>query len=376
MKALFDDNTERGRGYACFRLTEVLGLDASGTDWTFSLLCASEQQYLGKEGWQESEEFHEPDIATASNGELVLYVGPQVVDRLLVNENYRIFVKTKGSGTQYATLAITSISQSLGVGAGNVSIYTAPPKPAAPVAPVAPPVPEAELEPTPGVKPEAADEPAAVETIPSPASATAQTSSPAGSSKGLLMAGVALCLLLAAGGGWWFMNSQKDAAPPADVAKADPPTAPTPPVAATPAVPATPPAAAPVVQSAREQARAFFAGQPTPQAAMELAGKLGSGTEEEQDALYRLYYYAAEEKLPAAYAPLAKAADPTQPQWGSIPKDAVEAWTLYQRLAATDPAAQQAMDNLKKWLDAQTANGNKEAEAWNAAITALPAQRQ
>ena len=89
---------------------------------------------------------------------------------------------------------------------------------------------------------------------------------------------------------------------------------------------------------------------------MELAGKINPISKEDQDAVYRLWYYAAGRDHAAAYLPYAKALDPTQAPWGTIKKDPMEAWEYYKKANAIAE-----LTALKAWATQQAARGNRSA---------------
>lgn len=97
--------------------------------------------------------------------------------------------------------------------------------------------------------------------------------------------------------------------------------------------------------------------------AMELAGKAKPATADEKDAIYRLYYYAAENGDKAALLPYGECIDPSTSQWGTIQKDAPAAFKAYQE--SGDPQkADAAIKRLRDWLEAQARAGNRQAGAW------------
>lgn len=365
MNVRFVNDTARGRGYGILHLSDLDPMVVG--EGRFSLCRAADMCYLTKNNWQNAEEFQVPQSCMVQNGEVLLYVGPDVVDQLQVNENYRLCLACPDGQSQRSVLAIDSIYYSLAGQKGNAQIYSETP-PAATV----PPLQDEPKEPTP--------EPMLLMQPPEPAS-----------QKRLWPLALGLCILALLGGVWWYVHpgakvteqTTADTAPklepnqpsaPAAPPKADTATPdPVPPVAEKPkSDPAAPP------PSAREQVRTFFAGLPAAETALALAKQLPTDTAEDQDALYRLYYFASEgttsarETLPF----LAKAVDPTTPMWGSITKDAVEAWIYYQKMDTLSDAtltaqAKQQQDALKTWLTAESAKGNAKATHWLEQLTKI-----
>lgn len=117
-------------------------------------------------------------------------------------------------------------------------------------------------------------------------------------------------------------------------------------------------------QSAEEQVRAFFKGERiSPQEAYALANRLPVNTKTDQDAVYRLYYFAAENGDALAMLAYGKCLDPSQPQWGTIEKNAPAAWAAYEKAPNREKAAE-LMDKLKDWLQEQASKGNAQAKTW------------
>ena len=130
-----------------------------------------------------------------------------------------------------------------------------------------------------------------------------------------------------------------------------------------PAAPAAPAAAAP--QTPEQRVTLFFGGKDrTPEQAAALSRELPVATKADQDAVYRLYYFASENGELSVIMNYAACLDPSKPQWGNINKDAQAAWELYTRAKATRPEAAEAQQNLKTWLEREAAAGNAQAKLW------------
>lgn len=115
-----------------------------------------------------------------------------------------------------------------------------------------------------------------------------------------------------------------------------------------------------------EQVKNFFSSPNiTPQGAATLAAGLSRNTPAEQDAVYRLLYFAAENGENSVLPMYAGSLDPAMPGFGSIEKNAVEAWKVYEKMAETDPhKARAAMQRLHDWLSREAAGGNAKARDW------------
>lgn len=114
--------------------------------------------------------------------------------------------------------------------------------------------------------------------------------------------------------------------------------------------------------TARERARSFFANQnKTPQGAYELTKDLETTTPEQQDAAFRLLYYAISNNYAPAFAAYATCLDPTTPPWGTIQKDGATAWEYYKKAGTPEGAA--AADKVLDWTK-QNASSNAKAREW------------
>lgn len=115
-----------------------------------------------------------------------------------------------------------------------------------------------------------------------------------------------------------------------------------------------------------EQVKAFM-GRPDKNGAhaVELAARLKPGNDAEKDAIYRLYYFAAQNGDPEGAFKYAEIVDPSTPQWGSIEKDGALAWDMYEKASAGNASgAVAARENLEKWLVEDAGKGNANARKW------------
>lgn len=365
MKALCENDATRGRGYARFCCDEVTVPADATAPYSFSLCRASDQTFLARSGWQNGEENHSPESQHLEGNRLILTVGPDITDSLDENENYRLTLHASGLPPQRAAFSITQINRSLRGAAGSLQMPTA-------AAATPPPAPEPQP-PLPPEEPIAAPEP-----------------QPSKNVLPLVLA-VLLVLALAGGGLWWYMQNttapaqtatteeakpaesadKKDDSVKPETEKAPEKTEPAPaepkPDEVKPA-PAPASTAPPAPLAARDRVRQYLGGSPTAPGAMDMARDMLAAPEgskpETQDSVYRLYYYAQQQGDVGAAFNLARSADPTQPAWGSLPKNAAEAWALYALAAPQKPEAAQAMQGLKQWLETEGAKGNSQALIW------------
>ena len=113
---------------------------------------------------------------------------------------------------------------------------------------------------------------------------------------------------------------------------------------------------------ARGRARAFFASEDkTPKGAVALSQELDANTDEQKDAIFRLYYYAANADYAPAFAKYATCLDPTTPQWGTITKDGATAFEFYKK--ANTPEGNSAADKVMEWVT-QHAQTDARAREW------------
>lgn len=163
---------------------------------------------------------------------------------------------------------------------------------------------------------------------------------------------IIIILLACAGAAAWYFLMYK----PAQEAQ-------TPPAVEQPAQPEAKPDRAPEAEKpkdTRTRVNDFFAGDRNPAAAMQLAQELEKGTSAEKDAVFRLYYYAAEQGNPEGALRYAETIDPSLPAWGTVKKDGGEAWRNYGK----SPEGEQARARLKEWTENQARTGNSTAREW------------
>ena len=347
MKISYSDDPQKGPGHGILTFSETLFPDGP---YSMAVLRASDHAYLaggpgGGTVWVGETRFMPVKTETTPEGGITVAVGPEVVDALDPLEKYLVTLKPEQGDELKARLQVEDgITYSpdgrldnTGMRAQAAAAPT-PPPPAPEPEPVAPPPAET-----------AAETPLTLSPEPP---ATAPAASRRRVSPVLIVALVAA--LLAGGFGTWkFFDSkaqEEDAA-----------------LSGQAAAPAT--GLPPTQKSAEEQVRAFFSGPDvTAKAALALAAQLPEATPAEQDALYRLYYFAAESEAPAAFMPYATCLDPAEPRWGSIEKDAAAAYAAYAKAAASDPkvakAALEAQTRLRSWLEREAAAGNAQARAW------------
>ncbi len=387
MKAQFLQDTP---GKAVFAIT-LEGASLSGDGAELIVQRSSDQFFMGEGGmgaWSPKEE--RVTLPCQRQGDTCTFaMGPEYVNYLEPG-NYQIRVLSGGEEVGKARLKIDNVqtqaisgSNAMGVQPGREALSA----PAEPAAPAVEPVPEPE--PTPPPEEVAMAEPA-----------------PAGKSK-LPLVGAALLLLCLTGGAFYYFAQQGDdaklaeqqalAQKEADAAAEAARKAEAEKLAAEAARKAEEEslkaaqerkaaedaarleaerqarnAADAAAQAeaqrlaqradARGRARAFFASaDKTPQAAVELTRELDADSDEQKDAIFRLYYYAANEDYVPAYTAYATCLDPTTPQWGTIQKDAATAWDFYKKTGTPEGTA--AADKVLAWTR-ENVTSNAKAREW------------
>lgn len=348
MKISYSDDTRRGAGHGILTCRDA---DFPAGAWFMALLRASDQASLTGAGnggalWSGETRFLPVETEPAPGGGLRVLLGPEVVNALDPLEQYLVMLKQEQGEPLKARLRVQGITYSPDGALDNTGARAAAPASAAaaapqPTAPAAPPT-----------EPPAPETPL---TLAPEAPAASRRLSP-------VLVVILVAALLAGGlGAWKFFGSKAGEEAAAlsggEAAPGGGNGAP-----AGTSLPATP-------KTAEEQVRAFFSGPDvTAAAALKLAAELPKATPAEQDAVYRLYYFAAENEAPAAFLPYAACLDPAAPQWGSIDKDAAAAYAAYAKAAASDAkaakAALEAQTRLRAWLDREAAAGNVRARAW------------
>ena len=352
MKISYSDDTQKGPGHGTLTFSETLFPDGP---YSMAVLRASDHAYLaagpgGGTIWVGETRFMPVRTETTPEGGITVPIGPEVVDALDPLEKYLVTLKPEQGDELKARLQVEDgITYSLDGRLDNTGMRAQ--AAAAPAAPKPAPEPAA---------PAPAETPAAEKAPETPLSLTPEAPAPAPAPRrkpGPVLI-VALVAALLAGGlaTWKFFDGKAQEEEAALSGKSG-------------AAPAPVTELPPTQKSAEEQVRAFFSGPDvTAKAALALAAQLPKATPAEQDALYRLYYFAAGQEAPAAFMPYAACLDPAEPRWGSIEKDAAAAYAAYAKAAASDSkvakAALEAQTRLRAWLEREAAAGNAQARAW------------
>ncbi len=353
MIASYKNDTAKGPGYGLLEISEV----PFDGNCSFSLVRASDHTYLSADGWKTARSDLTTSAQSDKKGLLKLSISPAIVAHLNAQENYRItLMPADGSGKAYsAPLQVKNIIYA--PEERTDSLIETPPisDPALPGA-VVPPPPAAEpahSEPDPSTTP-----------IPPVIPLNVNNDPPRRVIPPIwLLAGVPLLLAFACAVLWFFLRETPTAKEGASVPEK---------VSAEPAKAAAPDtsggsAARPSTRNTDSQSVEArineFLSKPDrkPEDAALLGSSIQANTPEEQDALYRLYYYLTENGNTSFLLPYAACHDPSKPQWGTIEKDAVYAMQIYNK--ASGPEAEAARESLRAWVKRE-AERDPKARVW------------
>ncbi len=369
MHISYSNDTQRGAGHGILTCR-----DAPFTKGNYSIAIerASDRLFLsGNSEWGAQQTYLPVSTAKAHTEELQLLLGPAIVDQLDTQERYRIHLTSDDGLAAKALLQVADIAYS-SFGSLNNAVAVPPP----PTDTMLSASPE-----EPANEPAAEQQPDAMlpdmETLAEEdAHAAEKPAEKSYSAKRFLIPVALVLLLLLCGGAWFFLHTPSQQPPrpeiTPDTATENPqPPAQQPPVQQAAASNTQQPSAAqqenivapaPTVE---ERVKLFFHGQEiTPEAAARLSRELPAGTPAEQDAIYRLYYFAAEHGEASVLMDYAACLDPTRPQWGSINKDAVAAWDVYEKTKSGRPEAAEAQRALRTWLEQRAHDGDGQAKHW------------
>ena len=368
MKIRYENDSVKGPGFGVLHCSEEM---FSAGDYVFSIQRATDHCFLGESDWSSQRVYLKPAAQHIEQNELLLFIGKQVVDALDTQENYRVSIQAPSGAPLNGRLQVSDVAYS----ASGTSFGMR-----APAASAASAVSAVEADPAEAVVlPESPVEELPVETL---AMDSQEKADPPVVEKKrspvLLIVGILLLAALLGFAAWKFLGPKEPMTPVSQTAPEAPEkktpesekATPEKPAAApeAPATPATTPPTTPATaapQTPEQRVTLFFGGKDrTPEQAAALSRELPVATKADQDAVYRLYYFASENGELSVIMNYAACLDPSKPQWGNINKDAQAAWELYARAKATQPEAAAAQQNLKTWLEREAAGGSAQAKLW------------
>lgn len=343
------NDPSKGPGYGILTFSQIMAPDSP---WFISIQRSSDHDFVTPTGKWVGENFFMsiPGEATPS-GDLSFSLGPEIIDTLDINERYRVSIKGESGDPQHGRLNIISLIHSQETSLDN----TARPEeesmrkePAATPTPTPPPAPEHR----PVREPEPSPESGAQS---SPIEPELPLAPPPTQSKSTWWRYAIIALLALGAFAWYWFDPRNESgeagAPAVAEKKADDPKK-------------TPPAQQAL--SARERVDKFFASNDkSATGAMKLYAEIPKSTEADQDAAYRLLYFAAENGNTQGLFEYGKVLDPSQAKYGSIEKDGFLAYTAYAKaIEANAQDAKAAQDNLLEWLRKESQAGNAKARRW------------
>jgi hypothetical protein len=333
-------DADRGGGFALIRIP---GEAALAQDPRFRLTRYDGAEHFGPDGWRSGEATLRPDGAFADGADLVLEVGPELVDRL---EDDVLVLELVASGAPKVLVWPGDLPQSP---PGSTRSGLVPPRRpvAAAVAPVAAAPVEVAEPPPPAPPPEPPPpklEP--LEPLVPPAPPPVQ--------RGWLLPLLILLLLVAGGGGaWWFLSGGEERSAPTPAPQAEPAPA---------AAPAPTPPAADAFDPARASVADAVRRARSPAELVEFAEAMRQAGRHDDWLL--LQERAAEQGHVPAMRALARLFDPVGFTAGPLfqrpdPRQAARYWRDAQQ--AGDAAAAAPREALRAWLEERRASGDVEA---------------
>lgn len=333
MQITYSNDPARGPGYGKLELSQS---SLSAGSLSLNILRASDQYYLSSSGqWLPEKALFQKNATDTPDGALSIDIGPDIVNALDPQEQYRLIAEAADGKNAQGRFQVQNVIFS---SAQNLENTASPKLIPEPIATVQSQTPEPEPEPK--------------ISLPEPE----KLASPAPEKKNHLLRWLMVIFLALACALWFIFDQRRKDAPAPEKTTSEQ------------AAKATEPGQAPRARTAEEEVRLFFSGKEiTAKTAAELSRRLPKDSQIEQDAVYRLYYFAANQGEPSVYLDFAACLDPAKPQWGSIAKDAPQALAIYEKaLGNPDDAAKarQDKDSLKSWLEKESASGNAQAKVW------------
>lgn len=329
MAITYKDDPARGAGYGILIFTGVLPPEGP---WSLALQRSRDHNFAtgrDAESWVGETFFVPLEGEIRDDGSLELFLGPGIVDGLDPQEGYRVILKGADGEPVKGRLAVDAVTYSANAALGRQQ----------------PPKPPEKQQASPGGEPAAAEPKAdaAPEQIAMPESPQKAKKNPNVWRYIILGGLILLCVL------WFALDPRKKEDAPQQGTTAQ-----------------SQPREAPATLSAQQRVSDFFKSpDKTAQKAMALAEELPVATDADKDAVYRLFYFAAEAGNGQASLRYGECLDPSRAPWGSIEKDALMAWREYGKaIEANVPTAAEARDNLRKWLEERSASGDGQATRW------------
>lgn len=340
MKISYANDAAKGAGHG---FLELRGASLDAGPCRLSLQRSSDHRFLGPAGQWSSQKSFLTLEGRQHESCFQIPLGPEIVDNLAPGETCRVSLTDSGGHEISGTFQAREIAFSPAGTVDNALV----PQGGEPEAPEQP----APREP-------AAEEPEVQQAEPLVLEGTSERRTdprrwriPAL----LLLAGIVLA--------WYFLHTPPSGTAPAGreeaAARVEQPTQ-------TPGGNAVTPTPGPAPGAPQRVRDFFLSPAPSAESAMSLAGQITPQGPGDEDALYRLYYFAAGKGDAQGLMLYARCLDPSTPAWGSIGKDAPVALESYRRASAggAGASAASAISELRTWLDRAAAGGDERARAW------------
>lgn len=111
MQALLQNTDPPQPGYAQLVLSQIKSPGLPG-DAGIIVQRAADRQFLGRDGWQDSQLTLSPLMARFDADELWLKIGPEIVDNLKEQENYRLYLSWPNQPLQLAAFTALDVNYS------------------------------------------------------------------------------------------------------------------------------------------------------------------------------------------------------------------------------------------------------------------------
>ena len=372
-------NDSLGPGYGTLRCIDV---GSASCECTFSICRASDQAFLSSNGeWLDTQTFLSPSRGAHVEGnDLLLAIGPEIVDQLSMTETFRLHLKT----TEVSLKTVFRVTNVIYSGLSTNTLETKGPSVDTPNN-----IKVANTDSL-GTKRPSVDSPDNTKGTNIDTFGTNEVDTDASKTKEIdiiepvdlpsspqakvpltaIILAVFVLIGAAAGGIWWYLGEGETEVKVQTEPKSEKKN--------TAELPQKKQSEGKSPKHDKQQThsdettrteesvKAFFGGkQYTPAAAAELSRTLPRKTQTEQDAIYRLYYFAGENGESSVLMDYAACLDPSRPAWGTIQKDPLIAWKLYEKAkAATIVEAEKAMQDMRQWLEQKASEGDAQAIKW------------
>ena len=333
MQIITATNKEKGPGYAVFTLTRLSSSDSfppldEGT--SLILQSSSNRAYWADGKWVQGKTTFKPDGFEIQGAQLLVYLGPSIVDHLDPMETYLLCLVGSDGTECCSVFYLENVQPSSVRGSAAPEVPQPEVAPTIPTFPTPQEAPKVEPVVEPVITPAPEPTPEVVEPLPQvePLLEQPAPTTPAGTPKGAIIGGVVLLLLLIGGGAYWFLG-KGEKTPPVSLASIR----------------------SMIVEKAPdEKLRTVFT--------------TTEWTPENADARFLLAEVLAQKNDKDAMLVLAQFYDPanTVIASGSIVKDAEQAYTWYTAAQKQGVDVKAPLESLRSWVAKQADAGDADAK--------------